>query len=98
MRRKPGRSPETKRLLRKGNKLRGCSLCHTPLVGGGRVSSWLDLLNPDREAITFLLCRSCSLTDYAEQLNQLHRQTWAQRHKQEKSGAGIPENISLLRR
>ena len=40
---------------------------------------WLDPLHEERKPVVFVLCRSCALTNYREQLNQLHRQTWEAR-------------------
>ena len=45
----------------------------------GRALEWLDPLHEEHKPVLFVLCASCYLTNYAEQLNQLHRQTWEAR-------------------
>ena len=79
MPRKTGRTPTAQRLRRHLGKVRWCALCGTTAIEGGRAMEWLDPLHEERKPVVFVLCRSCALTNYREQLNQLHRQTWEAR-------------------
>ena len=80
MRRKTRRGEE-KRARRHFGKVRGCALCHSTVLIGGRGVEWLDSQNEARGVVTFALCASCALTNYAEQLDKLHRRIWTQRQR-----------------
>jgi len=79
MRRKTGRTPAAKRLRHHPGKASWCTLCGTSAIQGGRAPEWLAPLHEEHKPVLFVLCASCYLTSYAEQLNQLHRQTWEAR-------------------
>jgi hypothetical protein len=81
MRRKTGRTAEQKRLRRHLGKAGAwCALCGVRTGIGATAVEWLDApWHPERGSILFVLCPLCSKTNYTEQLNQLHRQTWEAR-------------------